>query len=981
MSRIPAHWAIAWSMATGTAFLAGTPAAAGERPADVGGLGMALEGAATDLPSGLRSPSSEAPCYLLVPAGRSDLEDPARLEALLSAAGEAGLRVVVRLTDEGWGEPGTPRDDWFGRVGDLARRAGGRAAAYQILDAPAGRHAARAYAFLIKSAAVAIRSARSGARVVSGAIREGDAGWVRELYSFDAAPYIDVLSASGSSAFPTVAGLRDDLDPGAALWLTDAGVEPASPQASAARVYLEASAAGAEVVLFGEGAGGIGESLSWLRAFFPPGLAGAAAAALPFDPGPVRALPFFDAARQEGIVAYRSAAPGRGEPALFRLKIPLEALRLLDPRTLADAPIAGNAPAGAVVSVPLVDDYLLLRYRVPAAAVPLRESLHVGAVAELSAEEIIAREREFGAAQAARLKHYEARATVAIHYRIASLSQSVDVATESRLFVHDGKQDYEQTDLFVNGARWRGKSPPYLPFLQPEKVKDVPLEIALDEGYRYALEGREKVDGRDCYVVSFEPTVADRSLYRGRVFIDSGIFARVRMQAVQTALKDPLRSNEVDYLFAPVASEAGEFWLPTAVSGQMVFEVLGQNLVVERRASYDGFAINRDEFSDRLAESYSSGRPLYRETDEGYYRLDATGGAQVLTSASTPRNVFLVMGASIGFGGDPGLPFAGVNFFDFDYRGTGTQVDIAWAGPFADLSWTNPRVARAGEGRRPWALTVRGSFNALARRDKNRTAAGTDSSHNVDLLRESVTASLAIPMGHFAKWTLEARAAYMKALARDETDAAFALPPSTLEPGLLLRLEHNRSGYIAALWGEAARRRDWDAWGFPGTTPFNERQNDYTRLGMELKKAFYIGPFRKLSLGLAGYEGRGLDRFSRFELGDFRAARVRGFNGSGIHFDRGLVADATYSFTVGRAFRLNFGVEEGWVQNLEEFGPGYERLIGGGIDLQFSGPWSTLALIRVIRGFSSTLDGGGRGGDLRLVFFRTFDRWSRRPRP
>lgn len=842
--------------------------------------------------------------------------------------------MVVRLLDEGWGPPDIPVEDLIWRVGDLARRAGERVTAYQVLNAPASRYTPRAYAYLVKRAAVAIRSSLSGARVVSGPLRAEDSDWARELFSFDAAPYTDVLAARGLPSLVAIEGLRDDLDPGAALWVTDVAVEPAAPGPSAVRAYLEASAERAEVVIFGEGAGGIGDHLSWVRALFPPGLAPASAAALPFEPGPVRTIPFFDATRREGLIAYRSAGPDQEGPARFTLKVPLEALRLADPRTRAETPIADAAPAGAALSVPILPDYLLLRYRLPAAAIRLQESLHVGAVTELSAEEIIALEREFRAGQAARLRHYEARATVAIHYRVASLTQSVDVLTENRLFVHGGKQDYEQTDLFVDGARWRGKSPPYLPFLQPEKVKEVPLDIALDEGYRYTLSGREVVDGRDCYVVGFDPLSADRSLYRGRAFIDARLFARVRMQAVQTALKDPLRSNEVTYLFGPVASPEGEFWLPTAVRGQMVFEVLGQNLVVERDASYSGFAINREGFGDRLAESYASGRPLFRETDDGYYRLDASGGERVLKSASTPRNVFLVMGVSASLGGDPGLPFAGVNFCDFDYRGTGTQVDIAWAGPFAHLSWTNPHLARAGAGRRPWALTARGSFNALARRDKNATAAGT-----------------------------------------------FILPSTTLEPGLLLRLEHSRAGYVAALWGEAARRRTWDPWGFPGTTPFRARQRDYTRLGMEFRKAFYFGPFQKVSLGLSGYEGRGLDRFSRFELGDFRAARVRGFNGSGIHFDRGLVAEATYSFTVRQGLRVNLGVEAGWVQGVEDFGPGYERLIGGGIDLQFSGPWSTLAHVRVSHGLSSTLAGRGRGGDLRVVFFRTFDRWSRRPRP
>ncbi|HXH28740.1 MAG TPA: hypothetical protein VNL37_06825, partial [Candidatus Polarisedimenticolia bacterium] len=636
-------------------------------------------------------------------------------------------------------------------------------------------------------------------------------------------------------------------------------------------------------------------------------------------------------------------------------------------------------PAGAIVEVPARADLLLLRYRFAAAALPVQEELHVGATSELTAEEIIAREREFNAAQKARLTHYEAHASVAIHYRIAAVAESVDLTSENRLYVHDGKQDYVQTALYLDGARWRGKTPPYLPFLQPEKVKELPLDIALDEGYRYTLLGRDTVEGRDCYVLGFEPIATDRSLYSGKVYIDRQLFARVRMEAVQNGLTPPLRSNAVDYTFGPVLSPEGTFWLPLRVTGQMVFEVLGQNLVVERRATYSQFVINGTGFDVRLTEAYGSGQPVFRETDQGYFRLDTTGGEQRLTSASVPRNVFLVMGVDSGLDGHPGLPFAGVNFFDFNHKGSGHQVNIAWAGPFLDLSWTNPRLRQGAPDRRPWAVSLEATLNGLKGRDKNARAIGTNSGETIDDLRESARAALGIPMGHFAKWTLQGTATYFSFARRSETDDAFVLPPIFTEGSLLLRLEYNRAGYIATAWGEAARRSTWRPWGLPGN-PFSPDDRDYTRLGTSLVKAFYLGSFRKLTLALTGFEGRGLDRFSRFELGDFRSARVNGFNGAGIHFDRGLVAEPACSFTLRKTMRFDAAMQVGWVHGEQDFGPGYERVIGGVVGAQFSGPWSTLGMVRVSHGLSSTIPGKGRGGDVRVVFFKTFDRWSRKGR-
>jgi hypothetical protein len=380
-----------------------------------------------------------------------------------------------------------------------------------------------------------------------------------------------------------------------------------------------------------------------------------------------------------------------------------------------------------------------------------------------------------------------------------------------------------------------------------------------------------------------------------------------------------------------------------------------------------------------LTEAYGSGQPVFRETDQGYFRLDTTGGEQRLTSASVPRSVFLVMGASAGLQGAPGLPFAGVNFFDFDYKGTGKQVNIAWAGPFADLSWTAPRIRQPSPDRRPWAVSLEATLNAIKGRDQNTRTTGTDSGETIDLLRESARVALAIPMGHFAKWSLQGTATYFDFWRRSQTDPAFVLPPAFTEGSLLLRLEYNRGGYIGTAWGEGARRSTWRPWGLPGT-PFSPDDRDYTRLGMSLTKSIYMGAFRKFSLGLTGFEGRGLDRYSRFELGDFRSAHVNGFNGSGIHFDRGLVTEPTYSFTLNKTLRFDVGMQVGWIHGEEDFGSGYERLIGAGLGAQFSGPWSTLGTVRVSHGLSSTIPGKGRGGSLRVVFFKTFDRWSRKGR-
>ncbi|HUD72054.1 MAG TPA: hypothetical protein VMQ62_08840, partial [Dongiaceae bacterium] len=749
----------------------------------------------------------------------------------------------------------------------------------------------------------------------------------------------------------------------------------------------------------GDASDAVARALVAARALLPRGLQPASAGALPFDPQaavagggvdspppvPLRVLAFFDPSTRDGLAIYRSsdrpAADGAAPPRLVRLRLrsPLDSLELVDPANGTTRRLADSTPPGAMVDLPLVPGALVLRYRVAQTALPINEEARVGATTELTAEEIIARERESRAIQATRLTHYEAKATISIHYRLAALGETVDLVTENRLFVKEGKQDYEQTAMYVNGALWRGKQPPYLPYLQPGTVSEVPLDIRLDERYRYRLEGRDTVDGHECYVIGFEPSATEgtESLYHGKVLIDTRLFTRVKMAAVQTNLSDPLRSNEVVYRFAPVSTPRGDVWLPETINGQMNFELLGYSLAVEREAAYTDYKSDEEGFDARRQEAYDSGRPLFRDTGGTFFKLDHDGQVETLQSLDAPRNTLLVMGMSVGETGGVSFPFAGVNWFDFDFKGTGTQFNLAWAGPFCDISWNQPNLLGTGNDVRPWSLAVQGTFNALESEDKNATTAGTFGSEEVDILRETVRAALAIPAGNFLRFSLETRASYQNFDRKKGTDPAFVLPPTNYEPVVNLRGEFARLGWLTALWGEWGYRSDWAAWGLPGQK-FEEDDRDFTRLGIDLRKSYYAGIHNKLGFGISGFEGRSLDRFSRFELGDFRAARVRGFNASGIHFDRGLVAEASYAFPIGKSLRADLGVQEGFVHSGDDFGDGYERVIGSGLNLEFSGPWSTFVTVRISRAISSTIPDKGSGGDLRVVFFRTFDKWSRK---
>jgi hypothetical protein len=948
---------------------------------------------------------------VLVPVDRDLIEHPEMLDPLFRDAASRGLEVVIRILDPDWEDAPA----WSARLQAFAHALEQRPGAWQIFGPEAAGMEPRQYAFLLKNARVAIRAGGSYAPIVSPPLAAESIVWGEHLFGEDAGPYLDVVAAAGMKDLQAVASFRERFHARVPLWITEAVVspdpdkpadDPAAWEGSAAHVAddaFEALAKGASVVLFAPSAPGaavtggapapvtpapiLGETLSFLRGLVFTGLRPSAATVVPFDTaaavasdsgeriGDLEVLSFFETESRTGLFVYRTRRPG---PAGIRLKLkaPVTALDLSAPSRRETRTLSGAAAPGAIAELPVDTDFHAVRFTLAQTALPLAEIAGVGAVSELTAEEVIARERETSGVQKARLNHYEARAVIGIHYRLPALSETIDLVTENRLYVKNGQKDYEQTALYVNGSLWRGKAPPYLPFIAPEKVGEIPLDIALDESYRYHLEGRDKVNGVDCYVLSFEPVDETRSLYRGKVSIDAHLFHRVKMEVTQTNLSDPVRSSELVYRFGPVSAPGGEVWLPQTVTGQMMFELLGYSLAVETDRTYSDFQIDNEGFDTRRADATSSGRPLFRETDQGFYHLTSRDGQDYLQSVDSPKNTFLAFGISASETSFS-FPFVGVNFFDFNFRGTGTQFNLAVAGPFADITWNQPNLFDTPPEKRPIALALRGNINGLEVEDKLATADGTARVDRLDVLRETLYATLAIPMGNFFRGSVELRSMFQNFDRQHDTSDQFVLPPISFETTIGGRAEYARLGYLIAPWAEWGFRNVWAPWGLPGQK-YSDDDRDFTRLGIEIRKAYYLTTAQKLTFGLNGFEGRSLDRFSRFQLGDFRAARVQGFNDSGIHFDTGMVAEAGYAFPLGKSVRADLAVQQGWISSTDDFGPGYERATGLGLGLEMSGPWSTFIVVRANRPLASTIaEKANGGGSLRVTFFKTFDKWSR----
>ncbi len=213
---------------------------------------------------------------------------------------------------------------------------------------------------------------------------------------------------------------------------------------------------------------------------------------------------------------------------------------------------------------------------------------------------------------------------------------------------------------------------------------------------------------------------------------------------------------------------------------------------------------------------------------------------------------------------------------------------------------------------------------------------------------------------------------------QDSTDPDFKLPPTRFSGSETGRWRYHRSGTLLDLWATAGHRFGWGDWGLPGGGPGQRGsadQTDYQQWGASLLKSFYPTRLQKLSFGAAAFAGRRLDRFSRFRIGDFRNARVHGFNGFDVTFDHGATAQIEYLFTLPHGgASIELGVDGALVENDEDF-EGRQYLLGAAAGVSFNGPWGTLMSVRASTGMGSSLPISTSGASLRLVFIKTFDHW------
>ncbi len=905
----------------------------------------------------------------LLSSGSTATTDYSRLDARLDLYARRQIPVVLAFVDPPADAVGI--DAWRAPLRALVTHVRGKVRAYQVGDRMEGlsRPSPRDYGYLLRFVAVQVRSIDADVLVVQGGIAALDEwpAWQELVYREDVAAHVDLLAVPAPPAEDRVRTDRtlaaiDTLaakeDPSVTLGVTGMALAADPRQATeqllgwylarlGGRVTFTTCVAGADTlaavltsaaalkdVLAGEVVA-LDERASSLAL----SIGGQDAAALV----PHRLLynnttfatylaywaPDRAGERLEATLRLASA----GTPVV-RDAVSATTLRGTD-ATRDDASKTSTARVTLTGQPALIDfnygaeEVYALRAEASEKALP-------------TVDEIIFRHQQVEAAQAELVRNYIANARVEIHFQPTALD-AYDIVVENRFFSDPETTEWQELTFSLNGAKWGRNRPPF-PLLQPEKVLSLPLALRLNRDYVYRLEGTDRVGDRPCYVVRFDPIDEKQSLYRGRVWIDTERYLRLKLQSVQTALSPPVVSNEEVQTFAAVGLVGDRpIYLFSKMVSQQIVAIAGRNLLVTRHVDFSAFRINEPGFAEERQRARQSDDIMYRDTDKGLRHLEKQGTGRVVSDTVKTSARALALGTTVDPSYDYPLPLVGIDYVNFNLLNKGLQLGFIFSGVLAagNLQKAKIRGSKFDASLDFYGIAV--NSNDLVY-DEN----GERSDERLLTRNVSTGVNLGYQATDYQKVTLGSHAQYDHYSAdSDYTSPDYVVPADTVTVNGGFNYEYRRSGY--SLLGSWAYfwRADWEPWGY--VDDFDPATRTYTKYDVGLSKDFHFKLIHTIRLNGNYYGGQRLDRFSMYKFGLFDPTRMRGIPAAGVRFSEVGMVRASYSFNLLNRYRLALYADHAWGRTPDE--RDWVPTTGVGVEANFPGPKTTMMKVGVGKGF------------------------------
>jgi hypothetical protein len=311
------------------------------------------------------------------------------------------------------------------------------------------------------------------------------------------------------------------------------------------------------------------------------------------------------------------------------------------------------------------------------------------------------------------------------------------------------------------------------------------------------------------------------------------------------------------------------------------------------------------------------------------------------------------------------LPFAGLSYLDFNLFGTGTQLNGFFGGTYGQLSWQVPRLGRGRMQLAGEAFGIAVHFNDRAFR-----AGREQYSENIEQRPAHVAVSAIAPLTSRLRARIGYDFDYTAFRRADSTSPAFRVPPDARVQTARLSLEGERGSWNGAIWWSYAWRLGWGPWGFPDEAS-GESPDEYQRYGATLSRSFVYSPTLVARTDLSAMGGRDLDRFSRYAFGTFDN-RLRGYPGSSIRYDHGIVWRSVTAWTVSPRLRIDAFIDMAAVRD-----PGLTKKLKGfpglGLAVEAPLPFGILGAVEWGYGPEAIASDGTEGThSLRVTAYKMF---------
>jgi hypothetical protein len=906
----------------------------------------------------------------------------ARLESLLDVYGKRRTRVVIALgalpaTDE-------QVEPWREYLRAVAERGRDRVAAYQIGGIARGAPPdVNRYVYLLKMAALQIRSVDTTALVLQGAISSAETEWESRVFAAGVAPYVDGVALDGpaengdnqfQSAVQRMTALVEREKPSATILL---GPIPLSADPGAATARLMETVLGSlgtsvHVSVFTGDVATLKAALA--AASRVADLVSADLVALDERTSDFRILQgttnvtqtvlhrlLYNVATFETFLVYSNAPPGLElEITVANTTTPM----VRDPMTggsVAAARAQNDARSSRLrIALPATDHPLIVDFNYGNSG-SYGTSVDVHKDALLRIEEIIFRHQQSQIAQDRLLQTYIAHVRIQQHFHPSPADPAYNLITENRLFSDHGVVEWEELSFELNGATWT-KNRPAFPLVQPEKVLSLPLDLRLNQDYTYRLEGIDTVGDRPAYVVRFDPLDASRALYRGTVWIDRLTFVRLKVRAVETKLSGPVVSNDETQIYEPSGELGGQpIWLLTRLLSQQVFLIAGRSVLIEREVHLTDIELNPSDFESRRSAARDSNRIMYRDTANGVRYLVKQGDTRVVSDKMTASARAIALGADIDPSLEHPLPIGGIDILDFNFLNRNLQLALLYGGVIA---LGNIQHANLWGGRFDASVDFFGL--ALKTNDDVFDATGKRAGERVNKIPVSTGFNLGYQLTPFQKMTGRYELHYDAYFRDATTDPDFTIPSNTATNGEGAGYEYRRRGYSLLANYTAYQRSTWTPWGTDDSVDASDRT--YTKYDLGLSKDFTFATFHTIHLNGTYFGGERLDRFSEYEFGLFDATRMHGVPSS-VRFNELGMFRGSYSFNLFNQYRFDLFLDHAVGRDLE-VDEVWRQVTGTGIRVNLRAPGNTILQVDYGKSFLPSIYQGAGSNVLQILLLK-----------